>query len=268
MTTDGSATTHRTPDGAVLPYRLAGQGPPVVLVHGFGLDRAFWDPQLAAFAPRHRVLAYDLRGFGGASLPTAPYSHARDLQSLIEALSLGPAHVVGLSMGGRVALRLAINAPGVVRSLTLVDSMLDGYKMNEAWLTRWREVVGIARGGDLEAARRRWSEHELFAPARANPASAAAFEALVMRYSGWHWRERDPEEPESPPALEALGRIAAPALVVLGDKDLPDFHAIAARLCEGLPRATLRILPGVGHLPNLEGPAAFNAALLAHFAAN
>jgi pimeloyl-ACP methyl ester carboxylesterase len=259
---------HRTEDGAVLPYALAGRGVPLVFVHGFGLDRAFWDAQAAALAAQYRVLCYDLRGFGAASLPTAPYSHARDLRSLLDALALGPAHVVGLSMGGRVALRLALDAPQSVRSLTLVDSVLDGFRMSEAWLARWREVVALARGGDVEAARRRWLEHELFAPARANPLAAAALERIVMRYSGWHWRERDPEEAGSPPALEALKDIPAPTQVLLGEKDLPDFHAIAARLKQDLPRATLAILPGVGHLPNLEGPAAFNAALLAHLAAN
>jgi len=262
------SSTHTTADGAVLPYMLDGSGATVVLVHGFGLDRAFWDSQTTALAAQYRVLSYDLRGFGAASLPTAPYSHAHDLKSLLDALALGPAHVVGLSMGGRVALRLALDAPQLVRSLTLVDSVLDGYKMSEAWLTRWREIVAIARGGDVEAAKRRWFEHELFAPARANPLAAAALERIVMRYSGWHWRERDPEEAGSPPALEALRQISAPTQVLVGEKDLPDFHAIAKRLKDELPRATLAVLPGVGHLPSLEGPAAFNAALLAHLAAN
>jgi 3-oxoadipate enol-lactonase len=118
-------------DGGCLQYATAGDGAPVVFVHGFGLDSSMWDPQWAAFAKRHRVIRYDMRGYGGSSVPEGAYSHTEDLLALIDFLGAHPAHLVGLSLGGRVALRVAAQHPEVVRSLTLADPALDGHIWTE-----------------------------------------------------------------------------------------------------------------------------------------
>ncbi len=251
-------------DGGRLHYEVAGSGEPVVLVHGFSLDRAFWDPQWQALAARYRVIRYDLRGYGGSTLPTGPYSHVADLEALLAALEARPAHVVGLSMGGAVALGLALDVPRAVRSLTLVDSVLDGHRMSDDWGQRWRAVVAAGRAGDIDEARRLWSAHELFAPARNRPAAAVALAAMLARYSGWHWAEKDPVLAAATPAIARLGAVQVPTLVVVGEHDLPDFHGIAERLAAGIPGARLEVVADAGHLPNLEAPAAFNAVLLAH----
>ena len=254
-------------DGARLPYACAGRGTPVVLVHGFGLDHALWDPQWPALARGYRVLRYDLRGHGAAPPPAVPYSHAADLAALLDSLDARPAHVVGLSMGGRIALRLALEVPAAVRSLTLVDSVLEGHPMSEDWSQRWRAVIATARAGDVAAARRAWLAHPLFAPTRSSAEAGKAFDAMIERYSGWHWLHRDPELASTRPALEALASVSVPALVVVGEHDLPEFQAIARRLVADLPQATLAVIAGAGHLPNLEAPEAFNDVLLAHLAA-
>ena len=98
-------------DGGWLHYTCAGEGDPVVFIHGFGLDSSMWDPQWRVLAQRYRVIRYDLRGYGESSLPAAPYSHVDDLLALIDFLGAAPAHLVGLSLGGRVALRVAAQAP-------------------------------------------------------------------------------------------------------------------------------------------------------------
>lgn len=253
-----------TPDGARLAYELGGDGTPVVLVHGFGLDAALWDPQWPEFTARHRVLRYDLRGHGASSLPAGRYTHGADLAALVAALGATPAHVVGLSMGGAVALELALAEPARVRSLTLVDAVLGGHPMSAEWGERWRAVVAAGRSGDVEGARRLWLANPLFAVAR--PATRAALAAMVARYSGWHWRERDPVAAAAVPAAERLGEVRAPTLVVVGEGDTPDFRAIATRLAAGIPGASLAVLAGAGHVPNLDVPPAFNAAVLAHLA--
>lgn len=254
-------------DGGRLRYESDGCGEPVVLVHGFALDRSLWDPQVAALAAHYRVVRYDLRGYGDSTPPAGPYSHAGDLAALLAALDARPAHVVGLSMGGHVALGLALEEPTAVRSLTLVDSTLDGYRMGEAWAQRWRAVVAAGRGGDLAAAKRLWLEHELFATTRAKPGVDAPVAAMLERYSGWHWSHKDPVDAPARPAIERLTSVAVPTLVVVGEHDLPDFQGIARRLAAGIPRARLAVVAHAGHVPSLEAPDAFNEALLAHLGA-
>ena len=95
--------TFACPDGGCLRYSTAGTGEPVVLLHGFGLDASMWDPQWPVLQREFRVIRYDLRGFGGSSLPDGAYSHSEDLRGLLDHLGARPAHVIGLSMGGRMA---------------------------------------------------------------------------------------------------------------------------------------------------------------------
>jgi len=255
-------------DGGRLRYETGGRGEALVFVHGFGLDRSLWDPQWAAFSARYRAIRYDLRGYGESTLPAGPYTHVGDLGALLGALAAQPAHLVGLSMGGSVALGLALESPAMVRSLTLVDTILDGYRMSEAWSQRWRAVVAAARGGDVAAAKRLWREHELFASARARAEVGAPLEAMLARYSGWHWSQKDPVGAPARPAIERLAGVAVPTLIVVGERDLPDFQGIARRLASDIPQATLAVIAQAGHVPNLEAPQAFNEVLLAHLAAH
>src|SRR6185503_2432459 len=114
--------------GARLVYEVAGDGPAVVLIHGFGLDMRMWDPQVGPLADRFRVVRYDCRGFGasGPFDPAVPYTHAGDLVALLDHLAIGQAVLAGLSFGGRVALQAALADPARVRGMALLDAVLDG----------------------------------------------------------------------------------------------------------------------------------------------
>ena len=114
--------------GARLAYEVTGDGAPVVLVHGFGLDMRMWDPQVEQLAGRFRVVRYDCRGFGasGPFDPAHGYTHAGDLLALLDHLSIGQAVLAGLSFGGRVVMQTALSAPARVRGLALLDAVLDG----------------------------------------------------------------------------------------------------------------------------------------------
>ena len=250
-------------DGA-LQYAIAGDGDPVVFIHGFGLDSEMWAPQWPVFAERYRTIRYDLRGYGRSSLPQGPYSHVEDLLALIDFLGCGPAHLVGLSMGGRYALRVAHAAPAAVRSLTLADTALDGHVWSADWLRRWRQMSDAANAGDIAAARQHWLRHALFEPALEDPKTAAALETMVARYSGWHWRERDPDLAPAIPIADVLPGIAIPTLVMVGERDIPDFQTIARRVAKDMPNAELRTIPGAGHMSNLEAPQEFNRLVLEH----
>jgi 3-oxoadipate enol-lactonase len=260
-----------------LRYAVAGDGDPVVFIHGFGLDSDMWAPQWREFAganatvagaasKSYRTIRCDLRGYGRSTLPQGPYSHVDDVLALMDHLNCRPAHLVGLSMGGRYALRIARAAPAAVRSLTLADTALDGHAWSEDWLKRWRVMSEAAKSGDFAAARRDWMGHPLFAPALEQPNTAAALEAMVARYSGWHWWQRDPDPAPRPPIADVLSSIDTPTLMIIGGRDLPDFQDIARRVAAGMPNVRLATIPHAGHMSNMEAPEEFNRLLREHLA--
>ncbi len=112
-------------NGIELHYEVAGEGPPLLFLHGLGSSGEDWKRQAPAFTDRFRVITCDVRGHGASAKPPGPYSvplFAKDTAELLKHLAAAPAHVVGLSMGGMIAFQLAVNAPELVRSMTIVNS--------------------------------------------------------------------------------------------------------------------------------------------------
>lgn len=232
-----------------------------MLIHGNTLDLRMWEPQVEAFAERFKVLRYDLRGFGKSSLPTAPYAHADDLMALLEHCGLSRAHVLGLSRGGLVAAEFALRYPKAVQRLILADAGINGYPW-QAFADFNREVVQLALTAGIDAARERWLSTGLFDPAMADAQLTRTIRTMVDNYSGWHWRNTDPQQLLTPSALEQLPAIQAESLVIIGEHDIPEFQDVANITHQRIPNAQMLRLPGVGHLTNLEAPEAFNAAVL------
>jgi len=249
-------------DHGELFFECSGKGHPVVLLHGFGLDSRMWEPQWETFSSAFRVIRYDLRGFGRSSpVPAERYSHEDDLKALLLSVDAPIAHVVGLSMGGRMALRFAAAYPAMVRSLVLADSALDGYAWSDDWQRRWKEMCECAKEGRIAEAKRKWFEHPLFASARSTSSLASHLSEMIGDYSGWHWRNSDTAPAPSPPLAERLGEIRTPTLAITGSRDLPDFLAIAEKLTAEMPMARRKIIPGAGHMVNLEAPQLFHEVM-------
>jgi pimeloyl-ACP methyl ester carboxylesterase len=246
-----------------LYYEVTGDGPPVVLLHGFSLDTRMWDEQVAPLAESYRVIRCDLRGFGRSAIPEPGvlYRHADDVQALLAHLNAREVVLVGLSLGGAVALDVARAHPGVARALVLVDSVLPGFE-TPGMDADIRAVWGAGRREGAEAARSLWLDVPFFTCLRERPDAWARFEPIVRDYSGWGWTSPDPGRWVEPPCASDLGRVSVPALVVVGERDVPDIQRIGDALVEGLPLARKVTLPGLGHIPNMEDPAAFNAVLL------
>jgi 2-succinyl-6-hydroxy-2,4-cyclohexadiene-1-carboxylate synthase len=181
---------------------------------------------------------------------------------LLDQLGIARAHVVGLSLGAAIAVNFALAYPGRVLSLGLTDAVLHGFR----WSAELSAIDGavwqaVATGG-IAAAKERWLNHPLFAPARANPQAASRLARIVSDYSGWHFVNDDPHRQAERPAIDRLGEISVPTLVVVGERDLPDFHAIAETLAQGIGGARRVVLPNVGHMANMEAPQQFNAAVM------
>ena len=211
----------------------------------------------------HRVVRYDLRGFGRSTIANEPYTHAHDLAALLDHLGIARATLIGLSLGGGAAINFALLRPDAVAALVLVDSTLGGYRWSKEFADESSAVRTVAKLRGLDAAREAWLHLKMFAPAMRSSRTAARLRQMVRDFSGWHWLHADPGTSISPPAIERLAEIRARTLVVIGELDMPDFHTIADTLVAKMPDARKVVIPGAGHLPNLEKPAEFNAALAA-----
>ncbi len=250
-------------NGTRLAYEIAGDGPPVVLIHGFSLDSRMWDDQFAALAARHRVVRYDARGFGtSAPFGDTPYTHADDLAALLDHLGISRAAIIGLSMGGGIAVDFALAYPAMTSALIPVDATIDGHDWSAAWGTKIGPVWRTARNTGIDAAKQLWLDVALFTPAGEQPAVGVSLAAMVSDYSGQHWLGGDPQQSADPAAIDRLGAIAAPTLVVVGERDVADFLVVAETLAGRIPGARKVVLPGVGHMSNMEAPERFNAVVL------
>ena len=263
-------------NGGRLYYEVAGSGTPVVLVHGFTLDTRMWDAQFEAFAARHTVIRYDVRGFGKSSLPEKPYSNAEDLNGLLDHLHVDKAAVIGLSMGGGIITEFVLRHPGRVTAFVPVDAGGSTLvkKDDPAGQAQLREFNGLlkalpetAKREGVKAAIRLWLDCILFAPERELPRVKQDLELIVSGYSGWHWLNPPLALSFKPEPPELYGRIRAPTLVVLGERDLPFFHSIAHGMVSGIPGARLHVIPRAGHMANMDAPAEFNRAVLDFLAA-
>ncbi|HLF79370.1 MAG TPA: alpha/beta hydrolase [Dehalococcoidia bacterium] len=257
MTTE-TQTGYFQHNGGRLYFETAGQGEPVVFVHGFTLDTRMWDDQWQPFADAgYQVIRYDVRGFGRSSDPEGAYANQEDLKALLDHLGAERPHVVGLSMGGQIALDYAVTYPEAMRSLVLIDSALGGHTWTPAFRPGVLGLADIAQRDGVAMALEVWMNNDLFAAARAN-ACAPRLAEIVTQYRGYRWLQNDPVLSLEPPAATILDRISAPTLAMVGEHDLPDFHNIAGYVAEHAPNARKVVVPGAGHMANMEAPEQVN----------
>jgi len=250
-------------NGTNFYYEQAGSGHPLVLIHGFTLNTQMWDDQFGVFAQQYRVIRYDTRGSGHSAMPTdEPFSEVEDLHALLDALGVSSAFVLGLSRGGRVAIDFALMYPERTCALVLVDPALGGWNWSEAFSQYMHELEIIARTKSVDMARQRWLEHPLFLPARERPQQAERLAYIVSSYSGWAWLQPSSERDADLPTPRPLEQICVPTLLVMGERDIQEFQDIANLIARSIPGTRKLVLPGVGHMSNMEAPESFNQAVL------
>ena len=255
-----------TVNGVRIYYEIHGDTandnrPWIVFSHSLACTTDMWRPQVEAFSRSHRVLLFDTRGHGRSDSPAGPYSMedlTRDAAGLLRALDIGPAHFVGLSMGGMIGQTLALEHPDLLASLTLADTA-----------SRWPpEAV------------------ELFAQ-RASQAASAGMATLVdstlQRWFTPRFHETRPETVaevgdmiRNTPILgyagcshaipridltHRLNRVACPVLVMVGSEDIGTPPAMSREIHDNLPGSEFVEIEDASHLSNIEQPAAFNREL-------
>ena len=243
---------------------VAGAGPAVALVHEGIADSRMWDEQWPRWSQSFRLLRLDLRGFGRTPLDGA-YSHAADLVAALEEHGFERVALVGVSLGGRVALEAAVARPDLVRALVLVAPGLPGHDWSEALRAEWAKEEAAFEGGDLDAAveasLRTWVDGPRRGPDEVD-AGVRARVAEMQRDAYELQREWVDEDLLVPDLAERVGEIDVPVLVVIGEEDQPDMHAIAERLARELPGARLETIAGSAHVPSMERPREFDELVL------
>ncbi len=248
-------------NGARIHYERSGKGSPLLLIHAGIADSRMWEPQATAFAGDFDMIRPDLRGFGGSELPPGSYSMMADIVGLLDHLGIEQTHVVGCSMGGTVALDIALEHPERVARLILVGSGVSGAEFGQADKALFADVDAADEKGDLDALNRAEVRLWVDGPRRAEGAAPQEIRDLVLDMNGGTMRSdwsAVKHEALDPPAIDRLGSVQVPTLVVVGDEDLPHVGVVAGVLESKIPGARKVVIKGAAHLPSLERPDEFN----------
>jgi pimeloyl-ACP methyl ester carboxylesterase len=244
-------------------YDEFGQGPPIVFVTGLSGTRFGWWKQIEPFSQKYHVITLDNRDAGDSALGTGPYSiadMADDTAALITQLKLGPAFVVGISMGGFISLELALRHPELVQKLVLTSTsgqvnshqpssqaaaILFSRTEGESVAARTRRVYTILAGPGYMEAHPEDLEH-IVGIAEKKPMSLESYQRQLGAIMMWQG------------VGDRFAQITMPSLVIHGDADPLVPCSNGQHLAEHLPNAKLLIYPGVGHLPTIEAAERYN----------
>jgi 3-oxoadipate enol-lactonase len=244
-----------------LAYDDMGVGPCVVLIHGHPFDRTLWQPQTQVLEGRFRVVAPDLRGFGES--PVTPHlvtlrEYAQDVEELLDRLDIERAAIVGLSMGGLVAMDLVTTHPGRWWALGLVTTTAEPVTPHERAVRRER-ADRVERDG--MQALIDYMHTGLYGPAATREVRARV-DAMMARAPAAGAAAALRGRAERPDYRSRLAELDVPAFVCTGSEDPWSTTAVTNEIIDHLRDPELFVAEGAGHLPNLEAPEAFNRRLL------
>ncbi len=232
----------------------------MLLIHGHTLDRRLWASVLPVLQEAGlRVVRPDLRGHGLSSLPDRGYhlsNHAADMEAVLVACGINRATVVGHSIGGAVALEMALTMPELVSGLVLVSTVMPDRPFEPEFMENLREVARVIRSEGVPAAMAGpWDRSPLFEHSFRRPEIRQAAAAITRDFPGAEYlaTQRDRVE-RSWIVPERLAEISLPAVVAVGEKEMPGFRAYAEEAAAGIPGARLDVLENCGHLLPLESP--------------
>jgi len=252
-------------DGARLYYEQSGSGMPVVLIHGGFLDHRMWDGQFDLVSQRYRAIRYDVRAHGRSHSDSVPFADEDDLRRLLDALDVPRAVIVGLSMGGRIAVDFALTDPDRVAGLVLVGSGLSGFEPRSEEIAHYiedlRAAVPLGFPAVFETFAHWWCDGPYREPSDVD--SVVRGRVLEMLAgSEQRWIYSDLERVLDPPAIGRLEEIDVPTLAVVGTLDVPDIDRLAPLIDQQVPGSERIYIPDVAHMVNMEKPAEFNGVLL------
>ena len=257
-------------NSAQIYYETAGQGRPFVMIHAGVADSRQWNNEFAFFARNYQVLRYDLRCYGKSEPVDGEFNHLADLTALLDSLELRePIILMGCSMGGGLAMDLALTQPGRVRALIMVGSAPSGLQLDVPTPPKFAEAEKAYEAGDLdqlaELETQIWFDGAGRTPEQVDQEMRKlCYEmnrnALSLEARGLGKRIPNTETP----VFEHLPELNIPVLVVVGAHDTPYILAAADYMLERLPSARKVVIPDAAHLPNLDQPRQFQE-IVTHF---
>jgi pimeloyl-ACP methyl ester carboxylesterase len=283
-------------NGTTLYFEMAGHGPYVVFIPNIGSDRRMWDEQVRTFAPHYTVVRYDLRGYGKSALTAGSFRHAEDLIALLGALEIAQATLIGFQHGANIAVECALDDPARVQAIVpvkpLMDRSIDRYMPgDDPGVDRF--LIDIAHASQEPHRVKRMAKKlgvmrrmPSYLPVNTKPIEGdekrrravirwmlniglSNFGRTLRIQFGWLQhkggrKNRSRQEQEryatrwaQPPALERLGEIHTPTLIVLGEYTFPALEQVARILHEEIADSQLVYLKGTTAYPHAEAPAQF-----------
>jgi pimeloyl-ACP methyl ester carboxylesterase len=246
----------------------AGSGSPVVLIHEGIADSRMWEPQWKSYSERFRVVRLDLRGFGQSPPAVGTFSLSGDVVQLLDELELGPATLIGVSLGGAVAMETTIARPDLVSRLVVVAPGLRGFEMSDETKRGWEEEEAALGRRDVDEAveinMRMWVDGPSRSPDEVDP-DVRSKVAEMQRRAIEIWLEAG-EEGEHRALVEdwgdRLSEISVPTLVLVGELDRPEMLEIAERLEAEIPNARRETIADTAHVPSMERADEFDRLVL------
>jgi pimeloyl-ACP methyl ester carboxylesterase len=239
-------------EGVGLYYEIHGEGPVILLTHGYSATSEMWRGQIGPLSQRHKLVIWDMRGHGRSGYPDDPaaYSEAAtvaDMAALLDAVGARKAIIGGLSLGGYMSLAFHRKHPERVLALLIIDTG-PGFRKDEARAAWNQRALETARNFETDGLARLKSRSREAATSTHRNAQGLALAARGML------AQRDAE------VIDSLPGIRVPSLVVVGAEDKP-FLAAADYMAAKIPGAEKVVVPAAGHAVNLDQPEAFNAAV-------
>jgi pimeloyl-ACP methyl ester carboxylesterase len=260
----GRPSTNGEFDGTA--YSVAGEGEALVLIHGVGMNRRVWAPQVEALQAHFRVITYDMLGHGASRLPgTTPQleEYAAQLLALLDHFDIGAAHVVGHSMGSLIALEFALRYPARVSSVTALNAVYDRTPTQRAAVMQRAESLGgsLEQPG-IDATIARWFDDPV--PGHLADVAELVRSLLETVNPEGYARTYRLFASSDQAHVGRLPQLAVPALFMTGECDPNSSPAMSLSMAAAAPRARAEIIPNERHMMNVTAPSIVNQRLL-HF---
>lgn len=252
-------------DGASLLVTDAGAGEAILLVHGWALDQRVFEFQVGPLSRHFRVITFDRRGFGRSRGEPDLRRELDDIDAILNALGVDSVHLLGMSQGGRIALRYAASRPARIRSLILQGAAVDGHTVDgpEAEQIPIDEYVLLAKQGRMDEMRSRWMQHPMMTMGVSCEEERALLRTMLADYRGADLlRDAPGTYRYEQDVLAALAASAPPVLLLTGAAETTARRAQAALIVGAVPGAREVVLARGGHLSNVTEPGAYNAAVI------
>ncbi|MFN8376645.1 MAG: alpha/beta hydrolase [Anaerolineae bacterium] len=253
-------------NGARVYYEAAGSGDTLVFIHAGVADRRLWDDPFQTFAEKYRVIRYDLRGYGKSEPVDGEYSHTDDLLGLLHYLNVEKAILIGCSMGGGAAMNVALSEPSRVSALVMVCSGPQGLDLDVPALKEFEEAETAWKAKDwdqlAEIETHIWFDGVSRSPNQPDAAiRAKAYDMCRVGLSHYAKELGKEKAGMKPSAAERLSELALPVLLIVGTLDTPYIIAANEHMDKHIRNVRKVMIENTAHLPSLERPQEFNAAL-------